>query len=261
MTSGARDWLPLDAFDDSTIDAALAGAVARWSGRWFEGPAISVVKSAVRKPGYRRTPIERAWRCFADSGFVDCSDKALSVVALRALDATSKIKTSAIADKKLLEAFGLAIVEDLFLTLRSTLKCPGESIATIDAIDPFAEMGGLELRLDSSPGMSAMIIGIPAGNLVARRKSPLTRQDPFVPGCNLLSAIEASSCTYQVALGHVNISAADLKALAVGDLLVLDTATKDPLEIISSASAASLCHGRLTADAAHFGLIACTLGE
>ena len=150
------------------------------------------------------------------------------------------------ADEKLLDALREAVVGDLRQRLLAILKLnPAEAFAPRTATDhevvrPFAgtivDVAGVAIA-----GFSI------AGDVIVRLiKADLPPPAPRPPLDRLVSAVEVQRVGLATSVGRCPISVSDLRGLALGDVLILETAVDQPLPVIIDGGATRVASGHLT---------------
>lgn len=229
MGEGATDWLPKEAFTDDAVKSALSASFARWSQRWFarQGVAVSVVRS-VGPQAPEALHIRGAVAAAELSGF---GKRHLMEAALH-IDLSGQ--TLIEADHRVLDALAAQIVEDLVSTLDETFG--GQTT-----------QGGEQISIALSiAGNDMLAIAFPRHVLVPMLKARLgkTQQARSAPRSRM-EALKPTRLVAKAMLGRVELAATDLKGLSVGDVLILDRALHEPVELRVAGSDRHIGRGRL----------------
>ncbi|KQM77668.1 hypothetical protein ASE70_07225 [Sphingomonas sp. Leaf22] len=200
-------WLPADTQPPAALDALFAGAVAAWGAQWFVGAAGQV-------PRLRRGGGAGWRRNAAGLAIGTAADTALRVGA-RIVGVSADGRDG--ADRAVLEG----VAEPCLLDLRARLVAVAggdDGFVPASASDWVAMLGdGLAF------GLSDALFAV----LVRRVLPPVVLPRPG-SGAQALAAI---SVEVGAAVGRAAMRLADLRALEVGDVVVLDRALADPVPI------------------------------
>ncbi|KQN71168.1 hypothetical protein ASE91_08520 [Sphingomonas sp. Leaf62] len=200
-------WLPADTQPPAALDALFAGAVAAWEAQWFVG-------GAGQAPRLRRGGGAGWRRNAAGLAIGTAPDTALRIGA-RIVGVSADGRHG--ADRAVLEG----VAEPCLLDLRTRLVAVtggDDGFVPVPASDRMAMLGdGLAF------GLSDALFAV----LVRRVLPPVVLPRPG-SGAQALAAIPVE---VGAAVGRAAMRLADLRALEVGDVVVLDRALADPVPI------------------------------
>jgi Type III flagellar switch regulator (C-ring) FliN C-term len=238
VTKRVFEWLPLSSCGDARVMAKIGEAVEQWSARWFVHGQYRASKPVLRMRGYRTAQTDIIWMACDDSVAVAWSTDGGLSIARQSLDATKAKMDMQIADKALLATYAKATGCDLIETLMKALNLPFASNAEITPIsDPFLGSGGIEIDFDRDFTMAQLRVAIPAAMIAPLRKtfigSPIRPTSDAMP---MTDALAAESLVFTAALGAARLPISEVRALGVGDILVLDTRLTDAIPFCSEKS-------------------------
>lgn len=205
MTLAWRPWLPEGVTRRQNVRAELERVVDGWAAAWFATPRLSA-------PDFGR-PQEGGPLTQPVSTSISPSD--LLQLAALAAEVTDAPDALTGADRTLLRGLGEVMIADLRRRIEDRLT-----------IGPVAPVGGeaLEVRLGLRGARPTLGVVIAEAALVGLAKSlmplPATGGEPL---SGVAQALTGTSLTVEAILGDANLTFGDLRGLAVGDVLVLDT--------------------------------------
>lgn len=200
-------WLPADTQPPAALDAMFAGVVAAWEAQWFVG-------AAGQAPRLRRGG-GSGWRCnVAGLAIGTAPDTALRIGA-RIVGVSAEARDG--VDRTVLEA----VAEPCLLDLRARL------IAVAGGDDGFVAAAGADWVATLGDGLAFGLSDALFAALV-RRILPAVVLPRLGSGAPALAAIPVA---VGAAVGRAAMRLADLRALEVGDVVVLDRALSDPVPI------------------------------
>jgi flagellar motor switch/type III secretory pathway protein FliN len=227
MELSARNWLPEGAFSDVAVAAALSGPLKLWSGRWFadaEVRAGPMIRAGVGAPQTFSLPGSSA-----DVEMTGRGKRALLEAAL-AIDLSTKSLSE--ADHTILDALARRIAEDLIAVLGGGLETGSGESARVQA----------EITLD---GREIVTVNLPREAMVTAIKKHLGAARPSAtPLGGRLAALGATRVVLEGVLGKAELALSDVQELGVGDVVILDRALSDSVELCL-AQGATMARGRL----------------
>lgn len=239
MSVEARSWLPEGAFGTATVDAVLADVLCAWSAQWFarRTATVSYVRphdAAHAAPGTAQLLGERAALQLPARG------KRLLLEALLDTDLSQQILGE--GDRRVLDDLTGQVLDDLVVRL-----------------DKFFEA---EARHDEERRLSVgvvfgtgelLIITVPDHILVPALRARVSRSEQArAPLRKRLQALAETKIVAEAVLGHVELSMSDIEALDVGDVLVLDRALEEPIDLYVSGK--PLARAKLARNGQQFSL-------
>ncbi len=192
-------------------------------------------------------PEDGDWRQARPAIAVRVRDGATARLIDTALDAGHSPLSSTTADERLLEAFGQRLMEDLFAALEDSLQL--ESWSDNTAEQNAAAFTGycLQVVLTDSLGTDMMGLAIPFEALIPVCVTCLgPRHSLPVQLDSLTGALGPTSVNIRARLGSVSMPMADLSGLAPGDILVLDKALEDGVDICVAEAARPFAQAEIT---------------
>lgn len=237
MTTVARTWLPSLSQVPPRLQAGFADAVAGWSAHWFaDAPTPMGAFRKCRTVSPSGTAFD--WRGSDDGLSVGCADDAAVQTGARMIDVPARDRSD--PDRRLLEQIGTACLDDL----RDRVgKVAGTARADswrqgVAAPDWTASVGDAV-----AIGLSDTLVAT-----LAARTLPSAVPPPLGSGREALAqiAIEVSA-----AVGRAELTVADLRALEIGDVVVLDRRVEDPVPIAIDRRPIDRGRARVRADAPH----------
>ncbi len=246
MRGSVRPWLPAEAAGNVAVRAAIEVAVADWSTHWFQNGQLAL-------SGWDIGRIDRMSEASVWSGEkaglqAVCSARASQRLAAIALDATSDVFDNNERDRSFLSHLTQRIVADLIDRLKALLGA--QEIAS----GPVAERCFVATVSDGSDAL--LRVAIPVSHLIGICRTHLPRPQPAREKPKpILPALGATQVRLAATLGVSTLSLADLRSLAVGDVLVLDQALDQHTPVSFAGSRDVIAHGLLTKADGHVALI------
>jgi hypothetical protein len=207
MSAIAVPWLPPPRKGEA--EAAIAKVLAPWSAAWFaQAVRLTVVPAA---------PAPTSPAGWHGDGDARAAAEACDTVALGLTACAGRADPANPADRQVLEAIGAEMLADLAMRLGEASAGEGARFEHGFAVEP--ECGGWRMALALGAGALTRARKAAAGSgrrpLVAPLAAALADEDVGL-GCHL---------------GEARVTAAEIAALAVGDLLVLDRGLDAPLPL------------------------------
>jgi hypothetical protein len=235
LTCIIREWLPRAAFADARIGMALAAAVDDWRRRWFARAPHDTTGTALRAASAGGSA-DSDMRWVSVGGPIVFRVRSATVMALAraAADAPKGIPRPAAADTRLLTGFGETILANLATALGVVLGLAvDERAAMSDAAVP-VHGDGVDFEIVAQGPETALRISIPGHAAAPFRKRLIGSPKRPVPALIELSALAGDArLGFSATLGAAHISLEEARALAVGDVLLLETALADCIAVRS----------------------------
>lgn len=204
MTADWHPWLPAGIADRTEVRAALSREVTDWASAWFASPRLGAID-------FGRSQV-------AGEGPVVLAIEGADLLQLAALAAevTDPVEALAGADRTLLRGLGDEMLADLRRRLQVLLgPGPGVGFGGVD----------IEMRLGPKGLRPSLRVGLAEAALVGLAKRLMPTPAPAsVPIATMASALTETRLIIDATLGRVDLTLGDLRGLATGDVLVLDTA-------------------------------------
>lgn len=211
-------WLPIDTPAPAALDHKLSAIVADWSQAWFAGEQITIgslgLVGAVR---------DRTWSTPGDGLMLGFSPNAIRSVGNQVLDLVETATEQ--RDHELIEEIGEAALADLRVRLAAFVSSH-DATGWRPVIDP---PGGSGWRFAINPrGVFTIALSPMLFATLARRELPREDRSPLADAA---AALAATSVSVTAGLGSCRLALADMRSMAIGDILVLDAAIDDPVPI------------------------------
>jgi hypothetical protein len=219
-----RRWLPPQSLIRGRTVTPFAETIDSWLGHWFVDAPLEI--AAEWSPGARPGKDKSDWAALHSiAPGLDLQERggATGVLADALIPAIANGVSRSALDGRLRETIGRALLDDLLARLGARF---GETAA--DGIHAQSyhlslcdTMGRPVLRL--AAGESLLTVLARQGLAPARADSPLVDPDEAIAG----TEIEASA-----RVGRARLSFAELRDLASGDVLILDSSHTAPLDLL-----------------------------
>jgi flagellar motor switch/type III secretory pathway protein FliN len=235
LTVDWRPWLPAGIAQRPEVRAELARVVDGWASAWFATACLSAADFGRPQDGGVGQPLALA-----------VGPGELLHLAALAADLTDAPEALTGADRTLLRGLGEAMVADLHRRIEDRL-----------AIGAPAPVGGesLEIRIGPRGARPTLIIAIAEAALVGLAKGLMsTPPAPRASLTGIAQALTETSLTIEAILGEANLTFGDLRGLAVGDVLVLDTPLEGLLALSLSGGDRAFATARLNPSDDHLTL-------
>lgn len=246
MTQDVQTWLPPEAAAHEAVQTRIREAVADWSGRWFARRRVGVRSAASARQAVRGD--RERWVLHGGPVALACSRRAADRLLGWALDADLDDGIPTAVDRLVLEGFERRLTRDLITSVEAALHVAGPTRPTPEVTpDPLGRFGGLVVALEDDRGDDVAALAVPLSAVVAICKAGAGRalQRGVVMG-SLREALGETRVALASSLGRSEISLGDLGGLAVGDVLVLDTALDEGPVLTAKGSETVIANGKLT---------------
>lgn len=223
MTSSAIDWAPLETMDGAGLRRVLQVPVDAWGEAWFGEPKARVEEPRLGRGHLRSPPEGGRWTPLAPRLALAITGRMRLAMAGMALGGGEALFVTE-ADRQIGEGLARRMTEDLAARLWAILA-PGEAPDGPIATPLFDEMGGAMVAVRWAGDGERIWIAIPAAlALVHLRDRPRADGSGRSPLAPRFRAVADQTATLDVILGAARLTPDELTHLAVGDVLVLDTA-------------------------------------
>lgn len=253
MTQEAQTWLPLGVATRDAVQAAIGRAVADWADLWFPRPqvAVSGFKPTMGEP--RDDADGSGWRVYRKTVAISCPRRSGSRLAGWALDAPLADLSPRKGDRRLLELFERTLIEDLALKVELALGVDGPAAAPASVHpqpqvlrNPFGKLGGVAVALTEDFGAPLLSLAIPLAALLPLCRAslaPAARKPAAL--ASFAQALGSADLTIEATLGNAEVPVADLRALAPGDVLVLQRGLADAVDVSLAGSETTFARAKL----------------
>lgn len=231
MTEHVREWLPRDVFTQDVVQPALAGLLTEWSRHWF-----TRARAGVTAVSFETMQAEPALLVDGDAAQIVLSGRGKRhlLEALLGLELADAVISA--ADHKLLDAIATDAAADL--------------LARIDELAAGKGRDGAMLAISLALGSREMaILFLPDHVLIPAMKAAMwrRRQSSEAPQ-TIAEALKPVPLRAEAVLGQADLTLGDLRHLSVGDVVVLDTSVRDPVELRLANNGRCIGRGRLGRD-------------
>ncbi len=234
MTQEVEDWLPEDAFTDERVTAILSKPLLAWRERWLPAGSactLSLLDTDGAAPAHPSATLARG--SFADA---ELSGDGLRALVKSVLDLDPTQQEANADDRAVLDGFAREVMRDLVSTLEVALPASGQGAGR--------SYLAVDLKLE---GDSVAVLWLGAGQVAALiRKTAAAARPSRQPIGARSDAIRATPVTLVGHLGNIELALDDLQGIGVGDVLVLDRAAHEPVELRLSQGSQALARGRLS---------------
>jgi flagellar motor switch/type III secretory pathway protein FliN len=226
----SRAWLPDEALRGGTVERVIGEAVLRWSEKWFPRQLVGGLEPPARTDAALVTAEEAPHVCLHPDGLsISASPPARLAIAGMMLDAVIDAARQTAADRYILEALADGCIEDLGRELGRTFRLSAEGgwRRSVGAPSRDAET----FAVGSVEGRPLLHVAVDFPLAVELVKS----RAPVPPAGRALRPMAEGLARQKVPvsalLGRCRLSLGDFAGLAAGDVLVLDRALEDELEL------------------------------
>lgn len=245
MSAEVFDWLPANAIEDDGVRGLIELAVSNWTTRWFGERALCAVSIRFVRVDQAQDgdPWIRDRACVAVQRSRAMSRRLLEL----ALDIGLEGLVLSSVDRRVTSQLAETIASDLAGEIEQSLGCG--AAARSEPVVVTAPLGGLGgLLVAVSEGRDPLLsVAIPQAVAAVARKAAMGR--PGKPSGKLdgvKKALGPIAISLDATLGSANLSLADLRQLAPGDVVVLDTPLEGDGEIALSHGQNRIASGRLS---------------
>jgi flagellar motor switch/type III secretory pathway protein FliN len=213
LRAAVREWLPKGALIDLKLRERVRQVVATWSECWIAASRLelgdlrcsgAVVQGMALAPGL--------WLAGNEDALEDVASLILDIPT------TQKFTSS---EQALLADLGGTALAELATDLSSALRL-GSGAMDVPLV-------GLEVRRVEQP-VPLFSLLVPEAALIALRKAEIGSADTPVP-LEPVAALGEEEIVFEAIIGEAVITAAELRSIRVGDVLVLDNDISEPIEL------------------------------
>jgi flagellar motor switch/type III secretory pathway protein FliN len=226
------EWLPRQAFSKDAVAAALADWLADWSARWFTRAqaAVTAVRAGDGDPPSLAPDWFSVHGAHAALAMSARGKRYLLEAALAVELAEHELR---VGDRLLLDSLAEEIVRDIVAVLDDAAGL-GES------------RGGQQLLIAVAIESNAILeLIVPASLLVPKLKARMARSQTSGRLAQRIDALRSTRLVVQARLGRAEFPINELRGLSVGDVVVMDHALSDPIDLCLAGQDVALARGRL----------------
>lgn len=242
MTLAWHSWLPDDAVAPVAAQRALADLVESWSHDWFAGEPLCALGQLARVAA-SRSELRKMVRHGCDDGIaIGLPPAGLTTLGALVLNVDSAAGARSENDLKLLEALGKECLDGLKLRLAQLFGLGKPAWRQSDSVRGEGAVHRLEIGLATPTITIQLELSADRFSRFVRASLPeAVAMEQLAAGTDALAGIPIS---LSALLGRCNLTLAELSGLAMGDVLVLESATEDSLPL--AVGGAPLARGRCT---------------
>lgn len=255
MIHQVREWLPNGVTQRDAVRARIKQAVVAWSERWFEGRPIR--GASLREfSGEARLSSEISWKAYRSEIALGTPRRGELDLAACALDLVVDATQFTDLDREVVDAFDAKVKADLVSALTGALGLAADTMTPPVAVrEPFGRMGGLLFELIDAGGRLVACVAIPLPCLLPACRQALAPPRPATARLNkIMRAVAETGVTICATLGEARLPLDALQELAVGDVIILDTALRDGVELAAKTSDAPFARATLSSSDGAFAL-------
>lgn len=233
MTAEARSWLPASTLGLDIVGPALAPLLDAWTDSWFTRARTELV--ACQQLDRVPAQAAAAQRIMLEhSGcFLDLSARGKRTLLEAALGIDLSEVALAEADHRLLDSFATDIGDDLLKRIDPAPHPAKDSLFR------------LELKLNHE---ELLFLHCPASLLISAIKARAQQNSKLTPLDRRWNAVGSASITAAALAGRALLSIDELDGLGVGDVVILDRRTDDPIDLVLASSGEVIAHGKISRD-------------
>jgi hypothetical protein len=256
MTQECRDWLPVSIAERDGVREPIERATAEWIEAWFPRASIRVssYQASLREPQFDGD--DGHWEGFGDAVSLRVSRRTSVWLLGRALDCKLDPVIWNETDRQLLQSFEQELLWDLIERIGHGIGLEKSPRSTPTPLArPYGALGGVLVGVSEIAKGPHLWLAIPLEALTGfcRASMPQPARRPARLH-SLRSALGQSPVHIEAKLAEAKISLADLKHLAPGDVLILNSRIDVGAEIVVSGSQYALARGELTEHEGHKAL-------
>lgn len=243
MTLKAEKWIPIGAAASGTVIEAADGVVRAWSQHWFAAATLKASRTRAIDPKLKR-PAADGWRVYGAAAALNIDRAKVRGLLSLLLDAALEQLPSSSADDDVLAALEKQVLEDLALRFDTAFggqAQPSQSMNTLQ--DPFQPYGGIEVTISDGVDAELLNVALPLSR-VAAVAAPLTprARHTLTP---IGEALGPTTVELEATVGTATLSFGELRGLGLGDVLVLNRALDQGVEVSVRGSARVLAEAEL----------------
>ncbi len=214
--------------------------------------------SLAAKPAGRRDADGGPWQSHGAAVATRYPRSTAARVVERALGVRFEGLTLTAADRHVISALSLRIAADLARSIETSIGLERDDVAASHAsdTDPWGPLGGVTVMVGDVRG-PLLCAAVPLETVAAICKSGLgPPRRSAAPLADPRKAIGSTLVRVDATLGRAHLKLAELRALAPGDIVVLDSGVDGGIELTLSDADTSVAHAKLSE---HQGRLALTL--
>jgi hypothetical protein len=219
-------WLPQDAIAPERIQPAIDELMAEWGRAWL-AESRPTLKPAFQDD-WLSTSTSANWRSCADVASLELTPTVQAVIAGAMLGVTVPSGSLQAAERTIVEDVARAAADDLLVRFARLTGLKAEACELSDQAIDLSRCSWWSVGLGvGRRGFKFALSDVALMTISKQALAPARRSRSV----SLREALALHQIRVSATLGHCALSLADLKGLAVGDVVVLDRAVESPLEI------------------------------
>jgi hypothetical protein len=231
VTDRIRDWLPLEAIAGDSVRERLGVWASAWSERWFPGGG-GAISSLTATPGGQRADGDGPWTVHRTAVATRFARSTTARVVERALGVRFEGLVLSAPDRRLIADFSRRVAEDLAVSLEAVLDISGAELEPPQSlVDPWGPLGGATIAI--SDGRDHLLsVAVPLERMIRFCKAGLSSTPAASEAAKPMRlALGPTIVTLEANVGRAQLSLADLRGLAAGDIIVLDNDLEAGIEL------------------------------
>jgi hypothetical protein len=226
MNVQPRAWLPKDAIAPERIRPAIDQLMTEWGRAWL-AESRPLLKTAFQYD-WPSASTSANWRSAAGVVSLELTRVVQAVIAGAMLGVTVPSGSLQALERTIIEDIARAAADDLLVRFVGLTGLKVEACELSDQAIDLSSCSWWSVGLGvGKPGFKFALSDSALIAISKRALAPARRSRPV----SLREALALHEIKVSASLGRCALSLADLKGLAVGDVLVLDRAVEGPLEI------------------------------
>jgi flagellar motor switch/type III secretory pathway protein FliN len=250
VTLAWTPWLPEDVAVPASAQQALAEQVESWAREWFAGAPACLVGQLNRVAAPRSELRKTVWHGCSDGVAIGLPTLGAAALGGLVLGVSAAAGNRNAEDLKLLDALGKECLDGLKYRLAQLFGLVRPDWRPSDAGWGEAEVFRLEIAIAARA--ATIQIALSLSRFARFLHGVLPSPEPAAPLGDAAAALARIPIPLSALLGRCSLSLAELSGLAPDDVLVLDSATADPLPL--AVDGTPLARGRCTIVEAGKGL-------
>jgi len=257
MTEPGRKWLPLTVVEQGGLRDVAREVLDGWSRAWFADAAFGVARLKAKAGAAPAVEADAPWRFGGHAVALSCSRRAALRLQELALGIRLGDVTRSGPDQAVLAAFERKLLDDLCLRLEAVLGVAADHPSPGADADPFDGVGGAIVEVSDAGGAAFFKLAVPFDVALGACQPAGAAASGLRPRlASLVEALGPTPVTLDAFLGSAEVAFAELRTLAPGDVLMLDTALSQPAQLALAQSNVPVARARLVDLDGRMGLVA-----
>ena len=232
MTQGWRPWLPEGALSGGRVERMLDALFGQWSDKWLAGSSLHALAGLASSGAIELAQHGDAEWHYSDHGVaVSLPETGRTALAEMMLEVAIDGASMTVADRQVVERLVAGSIDDLCARLGQMLKLPGESrwrTGRAGALH-WDEARVWDFGIDDREPLIRLFIEDHL--LVGMVKASLPPVQAAAPLKSVVTGLADQPVSVSALLGRCQLSLSELADVSEGDVLVLDRALGEPLEL------------------------------